>query len=95
MLVSPLHTARIVETEKKNRWGATVKKPEVTEDFSKCIHAIDSTHQILHYHPCCRKTVKWSQKFLFFLLLMAAPKQFRIVKNNTPQTKITTVKTML
>jgi hypothetical protein len=72
-----------VETEKKNRWVATVKKPEVTEDFNKCIHAIDSAHQILHYHPCCRKTVKWSKKFLFFLLLMAALNSFVLLKKYT------------
>lgn len=36
------------------------------------MRGVDRADQILHYHPCYRKTVKWTKKFAFFSIHIAA-----------------------
>jgi hypothetical protein len=82
-------TEQIVETEKKNWKGATVKKPEIIPECKKFMRGVDKEYQILHFYPCCGKTMKCVKKFLFFLATHGCPKQFHVVqKIITPQTKI-------
>jgi hypothetical protein len=56
-LISGLHTAKIVETARENQKGEKMKKLKITKT-SKFMRYVDRTDQILHYYPCCRKTVK-------------------------------------
>jgi hypothetical protein len=72
-----------VETEKKNRKGETLKNPEVTEDYSKFTRGVDRADQILHYYPRWRETVQWTKNFVLFLLHMAAPNSFILLKKFT------------
>jgi len=41
---------------------------------------VDRADQILHYSPCCRKTMKWTKKFVFFMLHMADLNIFILLK---------------
>ena len=85
MLISSLHRAQIVETEKKNRKDRTMKKPEIIQDFNKFMRGAGRADQILHYSPCCRKTMKWTKKFVFFMLHMAALNIFILKKIHANQ----------
>jgi hypothetical protein len=38
---------KFVQTEKKNRKGETVKKPEMNEDYNKFMWGMDRANQIL------------------------------------------------
>jgi hypothetical protein len=53
-LTGTLQTEKIVETEKKNRKCETTKKPEI--NTIKFMRGVDRADQIMHYHPCYRKT---------------------------------------
>jgi len=41
MLISSLHRAQIVETEKKNRKDSTMKKPEIIQDYKRFMQGAD------------------------------------------------------
>jgi len=57
-----------------------MKKPEVIQDYNKFMRDVDRADQILHYSPCCRKTMKWTKKFVFFILHMTALNSFILLK---------------
>jgi hypothetical protein len=38
---------------------------------------------MVHYYLCCRKTVKWTKKFVLFLLQTVAQNGFILFKNYT------------
>jgi hypothetical protein len=76
-----------VETEKKTRKDRTMKKPEIIQDFNKFMRGADRADQILHYSPCCRKTMEWTKKFVFFMLHMAALNIFILLKKYTTNQK--------
>lgn len=94
MLISSLHRAKIVETEMKNRKDRTMKKLEIIQDYNRFMQVVDRADQILHHFPCCRKTMKWTKKFVFSVLHMAALNNFILLKK-TPQTEIKRAKAML
>jgi hypothetical protein len=62
------HSKVCADRQEKNQKGETVKKPEITEDYNRFMQGVDKACHILHYYPCCRKTVKWRKKYVFFLL---------------------------
>jgi hypothetical protein len=86
-LISTLHTAKFVETEKKNGKGGTMKKLEIIQDYNKFVRGMGRADQILLCYPSCRKTVKQTKKFVFFLLHMAALKSFILYKKYKPKSK--------
>jgi hypothetical protein len=44
------------------------------------MRGVDRADQILHYRPCCRKTVQWTKKLASFSLHMAALKSSKLLK---------------
>jgi hypothetical protein len=48
---------------------------------------VDRADQMLHYYPCSRKTGKWTEKLVFFLLQMATLNSFIVFKKNTTNGK--------
>ncbi|PNF39390.1 hypothetical protein B7P43_G13220 [Cryptotermes secundus] len=80
-LISTLHSA------KTNRKGEKICRPEVIGDHNKHMRWVDRANQMLHYHSCSRKTVKWTKKLAFFLLQMAALNSFILFKKNTTNEK--------
>ena len=78
-------------TEKNNWKGETVKKSEIIEEYNKFMRGVDRADQILHFYPCCRKTMKWRKKLVLFLLHVAAInssilfKKFQINQNQSVQ----------
>ena len=87
MLISSLHRAQIVEIEKKNRKDRTMKKPEIIQGYKRFMQGADRKDQILHYSPRSRKTMKWTKKFVFFIVHMAGLNIFILLKNYTTNQK--------
>lgn len=67
-LISSLNITKIVETEKKNWKGETMRKLEIIEDSDKFVWDVGKADQILNCYRWYRKTMKWNKKFMFFLL---------------------------
>jgi hypothetical protein len=63
------------------RKNENLKKPEIIQDYNKFTQGIDRTNHILHYYPCCRKTLK--RILCSFLLHMAALNSFVLFKKYT------------
>lgn len=93
-LTATLHRAKTKETEKRNEKGETTKKSEIIQDCNKFMLGVDGAEQILHYCPCCRITLKWTKKFVFFMLQLSALNNFIFFKNTT-QAKIKRAKARL
>ena len=91
-VISTLHTASIVDTGKKDKKGESIRKPEAIHDYNKYMRDVDKTDQMLHYYPCCKKTVKWTKKFVLFLLQMAALNSFLLLKKFTKNDKQRTMR---
>jgi hypothetical protein len=76
-LIPTLNTAKVVQTEEKNRNGEKkTKKPELIQGYNKFMQGVDTADQMVHYYPFCRKPVKWTKKFQLLLLEMAAQNHF-------------------
>jgi hypothetical protein len=69
-----------VQTDKKNRKGETLKKPEITEDLTNLCEAWIG-HTKVSYP--CRKAAKWRKKIVLFLLRLAALNNFILFKKYT------------
>jgi hypothetical protein len=82
-LISTIHSAKIVASNKRNHKGEEIKKPEIVLDYNKYKQGVDRADQMLHYYPCCRKTVKWTKKLVYYLLQMAATNSFILLKKKT------------
>ena len=67
-----------MQTDKKNRKGEALKKPEITEDLTNLCEAWIG-HTKFSY-PCCRKAAKWRKKIVLFLLRLAALNNFILFK---------------
>jgi len=78
-----LHTGKFVEAEKKNGKGETMKKPARFQEYNKFMQGVGRAYQILHYFLCYRKILKWTKKFVFLLLHMAALNRFIFFKKYT------------
>lgn len=72
-----------METEKKNGKGETMKKLARIQEYNKLMLGVRRADQILHYYPCCRKIVKWTKKFVFFILHLAALNRLILFKKYT------------
>jgi hypothetical protein len=59
------------------------KKPEIIQDCNKIMLGVEGAEQILHYCPCCKITMKWFKKFLFFALQLSSLNSFIFFKNYT------------
>jgi hypothetical protein len=72
-----------VETEKKNGKGETMKKPARFQEYNQFMRGMGRVYQILHYFLCYRKILKWTRKFVFLMLHMAALHRFILLKKYT------------
>lgn len=51
---------------------------------------MDSKVQMVHYYPCCKKPIKWTEGFILYLLQMATLQSFILLKkkkNHRPKWK--------
>ena len=66
---STIHEATIINTEQKGRkTNVEIKKPYAVDQYSKFMKGIDRADLYLSYYSVRRKTVKWSEKVVLYLL---------------------------
>lgn len=84
----PHHNATLVSTNKVNRQGEEICKPQCVIDYNKAKKGVDYSDQMSSYHTVIRKSLKWYRKVLFELLLGTTVVNAWIVYNMTANTKL-------
>jgi hypothetical protein len=73
-----------VETEKKNGEVGTKKNPARFREYNKFMRGVGWADQIWLYFLCYKKILKWTKKFVFLMLHMAALNRIILLKKNRP-----------
>ena len=74
---------KVVSTNKKNRKGEEIKKPNVILKYNLCKQGIDLSDHLCSYFSPLRKTVRWYHKVAFQLLLNTAVVNAYLLHNKT------------
>ena len=74
---------KVVSTNKKNRKGEEIKKPNVILKYNHYKQGIDLSDQLCSYFSPLRKTVRWYHKVAFELLLNTAVVNAYLLHNKT------------
>ena len=83
-MISTIHDARIVNTERKYRkTDLEIKKPYAIVQYNKFMKGVDRADQYLSYYSILRKSVKWSKKVVLYLLNCALFKAFCVYRTLT------------
>lgn len=70
--ISSKNSAQMAPSNKTNRiTGEVVMKPESVLDYNKYMSGVDKADQMIKYFPWVRGTMKWTVKFVFYLLQIA------------------------
>ena len=69
-MLSSMHTAEIVNTQKKHRNGKDIIKPQCVLSCNKEMNGVDRSDQQASAYQCVRKCVKWYKKLFFYILDM-------------------------
>ena len=80
LTLSTVHTGRLVKSNKKNRRGEEIIKPDCILDYNTHMCGIDRLDQILSYYSPLRKTLKWYRKVVLQVLDMAITNAFLLYK---------------
>lgn len=85
-MISTLHSAQMVEvaSRRKQTNNLVRMKPMCIVDYNKYMHGVDTADQHLAYYPFLRKTVKWSKKLFFYLLLCSVCNSHALYKIKNP-----------
>ena len=76
-LISTIHDATIVNTGRKDKkTNMEIKKPYVIVQYNKFMKGVDRTDQYLSYYSILRKSVKWSEKVVLYLLTVHSSMHF-------------------
>jgi len=68
-MISTFHDATIVNTGRKDReTNMEINKPCAVVQYNKFMKGIDRADQYLSYYSVLRKTVKWLEKVVLYLL---------------------------
>ena len=68
-MICTIHDATTVNKGKKERkTNMEIKKPDAVGQYNKFIKGIDRADQYLSFYSIVRKTVKWSEKVIMYLL---------------------------
>ena len=69
MAIQNFHDATVVNTGRKDRKTNTeIKKPCAVVQYNKFMKSVDRADQYLSYYSVLRKTVKWSEKVVLYML---------------------------
>ena len=69
-MLSSMHTAEMVNTQKKHRNGKDIIKPQCVLSYNEGMGEIDRSDQRASTYQCVRKCVKWYKKLFFYILDM-------------------------
>lgn len=62
------HNGKMVELNKRNRFGNVVKKPDCILSYNKAKKGVDLSDQLASYYSNLRKTIKWYRKVAMELI---------------------------
>ncbi|XP_063587833.1 piggyBac transposable element-derived protein 4-like [Penaeus indicus] len=79
-LLSTIHTSELVETERVNRHGQLVMKPQAIIDYNDGIKGVDVGDQLAASYPAARRSIKWYKKVLMYLFELAMVNAFALYK---------------
>jgi len=84
--ISTIHDATVVSTGQKDRkTNMEIKKPYAVVQYNKFMKGVDRADQYLSYYTVLRKTAKWSNNVVLYLLnctLFKALCVYRTLKTN-------------
>jgi hypothetical protein len=77
-----IHDSTIVNKGRKDRkTNIKIKKPFAVVQYNKVMKGVDRADQYLSYYSVLRKTVKWSEKGVLYLLNCALFNAFFVYRN--------------
>ena len=71
MMLSTVHTGKVMDSSKVNRRGEHVKKPDCVIDYNQHMCGVDRMDQLMAYYTPLRKTLKWYRKVVLQFLDMS------------------------
>ena len=86
-MLSSMHTAEMVNTQKKRRNGEDIIKPQCVLSYNEGMGGVDRSDQRASTYQCVRKCVKWYKKLFFYIVDMCNCEFFsfacRMYRDNT------------
>jgi hypothetical protein len=80
-MISTVHDAIIVNTRRKDRkTNMEIMKPYAVVQYNEVMKDVDRADQYLRYYSVLRKTVKWSEKVVLYLLNCALYSAFCVYR---------------
>ena len=67
-MLSSMHTAEMVITQKNHRNGKDIIKPQCVLSYNEGMGGVDRSDQQASTYQCVRKCVKWYKKLFFYVL---------------------------
>lgn len=77
---STMHTSGMIETERVNRKGEKVIKPQAVIDYNEGMKGVNVGDQLASSYPAVRRSIKWYKKVFMYLFDMALINSFLIYK---------------
>jgi len=71
MMLSTVHTGKVMDSSKVNRRGERVKKTDCVIDYNQHMCGVDRMDQLMAYYTTLCKTLKWYRKVVLQFLDMA------------------------
>jgi len=89
-MISTIHDATFVNTGRKDKkTNMEIKKPYAVVQYNKFMKGIDRADQYPSYYSFLRKTVKWSEKVVLYLLNCALFNTFFMYRRLNTNKKVT------
>ena len=75
-MLSSMHTAEMVNTQKRHRNGKHIIKLQCVLSYNEEMGEVDRSDQQASIYQCVRKCVKWYKKLFFYVLDMCIVNSF-------------------
>lgn len=87
-MISNKHCHTMQESRKRNRAGELVSKPECVLDYNQFMGGVDKADQMIKYFPFIRPTLKWTVKFVSYLMHIAMHNASVLYKKDNPRSNL-------
>jgi len=77
IMLSTVHTGKMMDSSKVNRRGERVKKLNCVIDYNQHMCGVDRIDQLMAYYTPLRKTIKWYRKVVLQFLDIAVVNAYR------------------
>ncbi|XP_035676498.1 piggyBac transposable element-derived protein 4-like [Branchiostoma floridae] len=86
-MLSTAHSAKFVNTGKRNREREEIQKPECVHEYNQYMGAVDCSDQMVAYLSFRRRTLKWWKKAFFHILSLAILNSYILYKEHFLQVR--------